>query len=328
VTIGLWPADRDLLEEFVAVMGEEVAGLYQPEAGALFVVSDTPAPFSQWLAAAQARGDLMAEFALSHEIVHLLQHRRYPELLEGDAFYFANDDVGIAVQSAFEGDAMYFGVLAMGGPLPDPALFASSFEEELGDGDGALASAPRLIRELIGFPYAQGYRLASLEGVQLLESPPASTEQVLHDDLRHAEFTAYDLGAVAAALPAPCEVVFENTVGELQMGVLLRDATQGDVSSAVWEGWDGDRYLAVDCNGRAAFLWLTSWDSEADAEEFAAGEVQRRGGLSGPPWIHRSGRDVVVTSDPLHDLAETLAGRVVRQRLKTVDELRAFVEGR
>ena len=335
VTVGLWPPDRALLDAFVAVMSEEVVGLYLADERVLLVVGDAEGlPFSGWLAIALARRDFVAEFALSHELVHLLQHQRYPELLEPDTLYFSHDDLAIAVQCAFEGDAMVFGILALGGPLPEPAFFAASFDAQLDQRDGEIADAPRLLRELLAFPYSEGYRLASREGAQLLEDPPASSEQVLHEDRRHADFTVFDLSLLRAALPDRCEVVFENTVGELQTRILLQELSANDVSSSAWDGWDGDRYLAVDCAGRRALLWLTAWDSEADAQEFRgayaaiADEVAARAALSGPLRVERVGRDVIISSRELQELGQHAPRQAVRERLRTVAALRAFWQQR
>ena len=40
------PPERDLRAEFLAVMTQEVAGVYVPYTGALYVVEDAPVPFS------------------------------------------------------------------------------------------------------------------------------------------------------------------------------------------------------------------------------------------------------------------------------------------
>ena len=72
ITIGLWPPERQLLAEYVSVMGEEVAGVYIPAERALYVVSDVPTPFSIWAASTLAGRDFLAEFALAHELVPLL----------------------------------------------------------------------------------------------------------------------------------------------------------------------------------------------------------------------------------------------------------------
>ena len=330
VTVGLWPSDRRLLDEVVAVLGEEVAGLYLSDERALLVVGDSDVPFPVWLSSVLARRDFMAEFALSHELVHLLQHQRHPELLESDAIYFRHDDLALAVQTAFEGDALYFGVLSLGGPLPSPDVFESSFDGPLGDPDSAFAAAPRLLQELLAFPYAQGYRLALAETSRLLEDPPASSEQVIHPEQRRADFTAFDLSPVAAGLPDGCSAVFENTVGELQLRILLQEVAPLEVDPDVWQGWDGDRYLAARCGDRRALLWLTAWDDERDAEEFAAAyaaladRLAARAGLTGPLHVERSGRDVVVASAELAGLVGEAPERATRRRLRTVAELRAF----
>jgi hypothetical protein len=330
VTVGLWPSDRSLVDEYVEVMGEEVAGLYVPEDRALYVVSDAPAPSSDWLASALARRDRMAEFALTHELVHLLQHQLHPELFEDDELYRSQDDAAIAAQSAFEGDATYTAILAMGASVPPP----DELDVGMAESGEALRDAPALIRELIGFPYAEGYRLAARERAELLEEPPASTEQVLHPERRRAPFWSFDLAELAASLPPGCELVFENTVGELQLSILMRDLSDPGVDPSVWDGWDGDRYLAARCAAGRELLWLTSFDSGQDAAEFAAAylevapSVALRAGLGSPLRVHRVGREVIVASQALAPLEADLERRARRARIETLAELREWAPRR
>ncbi len=334
VTVGLWPADRPLLEEFVAVMTEELAGLYLVDQRALVVPSEVPQSFESWLAAAEARQDPEASFALAHELVHLLQHRAYPELFEDDALYFGRDDLGLAVQTAIEGDAMYFGLLAEDRPLPPVQVVEELFGREYDDPDSRLAQAPRLLRELVGFPYARGYALAHAEGGALLEDPPASTEQALHPERRNAEFTVYDLAGLLDVLPPGCARVFENGVGELQLRVWVRELSAGSGPDPllVADGWDGDRYLALRCAERRALVWLSSWDDAAEAAEFASSvealtdDWVRRAGLSGPLRVERAGRDVLVASPELAGRGAELRERVRRGRVSRVSELRRFAD--
>lgn len=328
VTVGLWPADRELFDDYVDVMGEEVAGLYLPSQSALLVLGDPDVPPSVWLLSALTARDLLLEVSLSHEIVHLLQHQAHPELFESDAIYLDQDDVGMAVQAAFEGDAMLYGMLSISGQLPAPEQLDASFREGLAEPGGALATAPALIRELLGFPYAKGYRLALRERFALLEDPPVSTEQVIHPELRHADFFSFDLQAVADALPPGCEPMTENTVGEEQLSVLFGDLSETPVDPGVWNGWDGDRYLAARCDDRRALLWLTAWDTPEDAEEFAAAyreispAVARRAGLALPIRVERREREVLVASDDLSSRLDDLVDRAARRRVRTLRELR------
>ncbi len=336
-TVGLWPPDRPLVEEYLGVMGEEVAGLYVPEQSALFVVSHTSVPFSVWLASVLARRDLAAEFVLSHELVHLLQHQEHPELFDSDAL-LDQDDAAIALQAAFEGEAMFYGMLSMGGPLPQPEVMDDAFAlapiDAPIDESGALANAPALLRGLIGFPYVQGYRLAWEGAAELLHDPPASTEQATWQSQRHAAFEVFDLWEVSESLPEGCEAVYENTMGELQLSILFEDLSDAPVDESAWEGWDGDRYLAVRCHGVAALLWLTSWDSEEDAREFAvayrqiAPAVARRAGLAQPPLVSVQGHLVVVRSPELSALDDALESLVKRARVRSLAELREVFQTR
>ena len=60
--------------------------------------------------------------------------------------------------------------------------------------------------------------------------------------------------------------VGRNVVGEMQLGVLLR--RHGGKAAAA--GWDGDRFAVFEGpDGKLGLVWLTTWDTEDDAREFA-----------------------------------------------------------
>jgi len=328
--MGLWPGNRDLIDEFAAVMREEIAGVYDPGDRALYIVSDTKAAFTSRLLSALLRRDLEREFVLSHELVHLLQHARYPALMDTDPFFRQHDDAGGAIQAAIEGDATRYGFEALDllPKLPEPEDFRGELDSALASAhEGALAAAPALIRLTLAFPYTYGYRLSYDEGKELLDSPPASTEQVLHAGERRAPFLAIDLGPLRDALPERCRFVHENTLGELEISVLFRDLA-ANPSEDAWAGWDGDRYLVAECDGRPAILWLTAWDSRSDALEFETAyrgilpALVARAGFAAPPNVTRSEREVVVHSDALFPLVKLLSERTRRQRVSTLPELR------
>jgi hypothetical protein len=325
--IGLWPADRNLLDEALAVSRDEVAGLYVPTDRALYVVRDARVPFSLRLWSAFLRRDLAGEAVLAHEVVHLLQHQAHPSLIEEDFYWKTQDDATAAIQAAVEGDATRYGLAAL---LPDDAALpdARSFREgiEADPSGDALAGAPALLRLTLVFPYAHGYGLSLREGPELLRDPPVSTEQVLHAEQRQADFAVLDLAPLRSPLPETCRFLGENTVGELAMSVLFRDLAP-ETPPAAWEGWDGDRYLAARCGDRREFLWWTHWDSEGDAAEFeaayraAAPAVAARAGLAAPPRVLRLDRRVIAVTPRLEGLAAD-APLLEAGRVATLPELR------
>ena len=332
--VGLWPSGRDLLDEYLAVLGEEMAGFYLPPERALYLVADAEMPFTVRFFSSLLRRDLAMEMTLSHEVVHLLQHQAYPQLFEPDPFYENHDDLGFAIQAAYEGDATLYGIMAMGLPSrPSPEEMEESLESEMtSQSGGRLANSPALIRLTLVFPYASGYRLAYREGLGLLEHPPASTEQVLHpQDKRHEAFLALDLRPVQAALPSQCRFLHANTMGELGLSVLFRDLAE-TTSAEVWEGWDGDRYLVAECGERREFVWIAAWDSERDAAEFEAAyrgiaaAVAKRAGLPAPPEIRRIEREVHVTTGGLAELRDSLAALSRRERVSEMEALRRHFE--
>jgi hypothetical protein len=323
IALGLWPAGRDLYAEALAVYGEEIVGIYVPSSEELLLVSnarapksaiperdrvtsqanpkDSPASGLESLSAVSRRNS-QAEFALSHEIIHLLQHQAYPELMDPDWMPKNSDDLEAAIQAALEGDAMRFSFDAIGMRAPMPEEWMALLDGQFPGLEGsALAEAPALIRLTFDFPYARGYAMAWQEKFSLLESPPISTEQALHDDRRFEAFLQMDLTELEDRLPANCRTLQRNTVGELQLSALFRDLSE-DPNPAIWGGWNGDRYLVADCAGRTEWVWWTAWDSATDAAEFAdayfelAPAVAARASSKRPALARVGATYVVVTS--------------------------------
>jgi hypothetical protein len=331
-SLGLWPADHDLVSEFVAVYAEEVVGLYLPTERTLVLVRDAPSSWSLRILSSLVRRDFHREVILAHELVHFLQHEAHPGLMDGAGFWKSQDDAAAAVQAALEGDALRYGFASL--EVDPPAaedLHSAMVQESDARSRGALAEAPALLRLTVSFPYAYGYGLSLREGGALLADPPASTEQVLHTDKRHEPFQAIDLRALRAALPAGCSFAFENTLGELGVSVLLRDL--GDErDGGAWQGWDGDRWLAAHCAGRRELVWLTTWDSEAQAVRFAESQARigpamaARGGLPAAPVARVVGREVWIATESLLPLAERLDGFARRARVADLAGLRAHFQ--
>jgi hypothetical protein len=179
------------------------------------------------------------------------------------------------------------------------------------------------------FPYTYGYRLAYYEGQKVLESPPASTEQVIHIQGRRRAFLAVDLSDFAVLLETlGCRVLYQDTMGELVLSLWLR-SLDSTTDPSVWEGWDGDRWIAAECANSREVAWFTSWDTEQDASEFErkfhviAADFQKRANLKSALAAERHGREVVVTSGGLSPQIGQMKRLANRARVTTRAELAA-----
>ncbi len=212
--LGLVPSDLDLRSVLLALYTEQVAGFYEPDSTALFVMDDQP------------RSSL--ESLLMHELVHAIQDQNAD--LDALTDPTLGNDRAIAAQAAIEGQAtlvmLEFMTEQMTGSavdlsqVPDFAARMRPALEGLRSQFPALAGAPPVIQESLLFPYVEGTAF-----VQKLWSGgrkvapfgdhlPLSTEEVLEgvtDD------PPVELGLTIEG----ARVVHEDVLGRLEIGVLL-----------------------------------------------------------------------------------------------------------
>ena len=147
-------------------------------------------------------------------------------------------------------------------------------------------------------------------------APPESTEQMLHPATKL--YPTRDLPKLVTLPkpPAGYALVSSDSIGELEWRVyfLLWDKASAELAS---EGWDGDRYAVMKSkSGELLAVVATTWDSEKDAEEFAAAYqrslVKRFGGDGKkrddgtPVLVERRGSEVFVVDGK--DAAKVMAG--------------------
>lgn len=274
--LGLVPRGSDLSALFVDLLGDQVAGYYDPETNEMVVIGDG------------AEFGALEEFTYSHEVVHALQdeYLGLGDLMLEDAADLS-DDAAVALTSLYEGDAT---LASLDYVMQDPGL-AARLALSAGVAAEPLDGPPALTIWLM-FPYLQGpifvQALRDAGGWAAVDAayadPPATTEQVLHPEkyLERDEPTAVTLPDLAAALGSGWQEVDQDTAGELLTSVVLADLEPGQgfnsflgtlalpepaVNAAA--GWDGDRY-GLWANGEQEVLaWRSVWDTEEDALAFA-----------------------------------------------------------
>ncbi len=262
--LGLVSADLDLREVLLALYTEQVAGFYEPDSTALFVMDDQPQAALQGL--------------LVHELVHAVQDQwaDLDALTDPDL----GNDRATAAQAAIEGHATLVMLEYMTEQMQGTSIDLSqlpNFADQLRPAlQGmraqfpALASAPRVIQEALLFPYLEG--AGFVQGLWMREDRvapfgeylPQSTEQILTG-------AADDVPVELAVAVQGARVVHDDVLGRLELGVLL-DEHLGAGSSSLAEGWGGDRYAMFETgNGERAMVWYAVWDDVGSRDRFFAG---------------------------------------------------------
>ena len=269
--IGLVDEDLDLRELLVSVYKEQVAGFYDPDSTALFVMDDMPPE--------------MLETVLVHELVHAVQDQTANlDSLTADV---RGNDRQAAAQSAIEGHAtlIMFEYMAeqMGGQpfdiseLPDFSQMLAPALEAMRTQYPALAAAPTIIQEDLLFPYLRGASfVAALWEAREGRPPPfgselpQSTEQILHPT--RAFGVEPDPPTDLEVTPGPgFETLYGNVFGQAEFEVLLGEHL-GPEGRPLAQGWDGDRYeLLRGPDGEEGLVWVSVWDSDGERDRFVDG---------------------------------------------------------
>ncbi len=219
---------------------------------------------------------------LAHELTHSLQAQHLP-LPKTPA---TNLDEHLARKSLIEGDAMLvmlaYASLRQRVPLKRALARAAIMVSDIGferylrasGGNDVLASAPPAVRQRVTFPYAGGltfvgdlWRTGGFGLVnRVYDAPPTSTEHVLHPE----KYLAGEGVVPVKTPPAPpaAQEVIQGRLGELGTRVLLAESVPQPQAAAAAAGWGGDAFIVYRVGTTNAMQWVTTWDSERDAQEF------------------------------------------------------------
>jgi hypothetical protein len=135
------------------------------------------------------------------------------------------------------------------------------------------------------------------------DRPPRSTEQVMHPEKyltrRPDEPTVFRGGDPTAALGQGWSLALANVMGEFEIRVHFTESLGRERAAAAAAGWDGMRYHFCEKKGTTSFFGaLSTWDSEGDAQEFAAAWTDWAAGRDGGSRTTReSGQTRLVETD-------------------------------
>lgn len=298
--LGLIPADADLRELTLDLLSGGVAGFYRNDQDTLYIVSKSGLP------------GVNERVTFAHEYDHALQDQNTSVFTDQDGILDQTDRI-LARQAVYEGDATLlmtlWGVENL--ELADLAeMLALSNDPEAA---ALLERMPAILRETLFFPYTTGLTFVQAFQVQggwgavddIYERMPSSTEQILHPEKYEAVEKPISVQLpedLASQLGDGWSVPLEDTFGELQLGIWLRESgADPDDAAAATAGWGGDRLAVVEGpNGAWGVVLDTRWDSADDATEFADAAQSVVDVLADPAQVSAPGGDsvtILIASD-------------------------------
>jgi hypothetical protein len=293
--LGLIPADSSLRDLTLDMLSGGVAGFYRNDQGTLYVVSKSGAP------------GVAERITFAHEYDHALQDQNFPVFRDQQGVLDQSDRI-LARQAIYEGDASLLMTLWAAthfSPQDMLAYLALSADPTT---QAVLQRTPAFLRDLLLYPYTTGLsyvQAAQLRGGwdgvnDLYRRMPESTEQILHPEKYAANEAPIEVTLpddLAAQLGAGWSVPLEDSFGELQLGIWLREAGVAPATAtAAAAGWGGDRLAVVEGpSGAWGVVIETTWDTTADASEFADASTVAVNGLATPARISApAGRSVTI----------------------------------
>ncbi len=268
--LGLLENGDRLLDSLLAVLESKTGGFYDPPSKTYFLLADVPA---------RAQSAVTA-----HELTHALEDQHF-DMDSRLRSVLGDDDRLFARSAVHEGSAMLLmasylsGGDSTGGPAPNlsdfdqlPAVLRRQFIGPYLVGAGFLRHGGNGDRSYPNEAIDRAYR-----------DPPASSEQILHPEkywnpeLRDEPVTVR-VGEAGRRLGRKWRLVGEGVLGELAVALVVGAVDPSDPGrfedGASWThpaaaGWDGDRWELWRRGSKTAVLWITAWDTERDAAEFA-----------------------------------------------------------
>ncbi len=269
--LGLIPKDTNLQEMFLNLYTEQIAGFYDDEMKALYLIENPKL------------GGLEFSVIISHELVHAIQDQYYDvkKVISGDK----NSDITAARLALIEGEAT---IASLQYEINSFGLNAETLTDISSLLKNALAGtsqmpninkAPGFLVEQMMFPYIEGSKFVQAiydtcgsweKFGDIYKKLPASTEQILHPDkyIQNEEPIKVELDENIIT-DKNWHFLEKDTMGEFFLqNYFLEYLDEGNAKSAS-SGWGGDKYLLFSGKEKnSLFIYKSLWDTDKDANEF------------------------------------------------------------
>lgn len=260
--LGLLAPDDDLADALASLLGDSVVGFYDPETDELVARGASITPY--------------VRLTLAHELTHALDDQQFE--LDRPTLDEADDESGTGFSALVEGNALRIEDAYRETLTDDERRQADDEEARLGAGLD-ISSVPRVLTEIIAFPYAFGPALLDAlvqdggeERVnQAFTDPPITSEQVVDPQ----GWLSGRQDPIRVEPPvADGEIVDQGEIGFWGIVLLLEDELGQAEAVPLAEGWGGDWYVAWKRGDDTCVRGTIVMDSASDLGELVAGLEQ------------------------------------------------------
>lgn len=309
---GLLPKGFDTRTQLVELIAEQAGAFYDPRTKTFYAISDLDP---------MLKNPMIERTITAHELTHALQDQAI-DLKTKMEENKDNGDAGYALQCLMEGQASVVMMTAMTGGRGDklPNLGAMMRMQMTASANmpqmKVFSASPKYLQETLISPYAEGADFVQAYLKQypddsiadMFERLPVSGEQILHIEkyVENDRPEAIDVEEAAGQyLSADWEMYYDNILGEFDIRVMASLHKEFEAAAnAIAEGWDGIDYVVFSNGEKRLLVGSSMWDSEADAEEFAAALKSILSGLHGEAntFVERKGARVSFVAGDATDL--------------------------
>lgn len=266
--LGFAPEDFDLRQFYVDLYTEQIAGFYDPDENAMYLITDI-----------DPRENALT---LAHEYTHYLQYNYEPfdkVLNYDDDFCEENGETCIIINSLIEGDASLTENLL---DVEETVLQAPDEQTATASSSSVFDNAPKYFQDSLLFPYLYGFDFVAYHYLKggfdavndLFINLPESVEQIMHPEkyLKDSPVTV-TLEPFRSMIVKDFEPVQEDVLNEADIMEILGGGYDADwqlserQAAAGAEGWGGGSYIFARKDGKPLFFTKVIWDSEEDAKE-------------------------------------------------------------